>query len=97
LRLWQGIEVEGCGAPAAPHDGSSNATFVYDGDAETLTVSGAGAYVGLPKAINGAEISSVADVPGSITYNAYLSEDGATMEVTVLAGDGVWWNYLLTR
>jgi len=97
LETWQGIEVEGCGAPAAPHDGSSNATFVYDGDSETLTVSGAGAYVGLPKAINGAEISSVADVPGSITYNAYLSEDGATMEVTVLAGDGVWWNYLLTR
>ena len=97
LETWQGIEVEGCGAPAAPHDGSSNATFAYDGDAETLTVSGTGAYVGLPKAINGAEISSVADVPGSITYNAYLSEDGATMEVTVLAGDGVWWNYLLTR
>ena len=32
----------------------------------------------------------------SITYNAYLNEDG-TMSVTVEAGDGVWWNYLLTR
>ena len=38
-----GCEAEGCGAPAAPHDGSANATFVYDGDAQTLTLNGAGA------------------------------------------------------
>ena len=96
LEPWQGVEAEGCAAPAAPHDGSADATFVYDGDAQTLTLNGAGAYIGLPKAINGAEIGSVADVPASITYNAYLNDDG-TMSVTVEAGDGVWWNYLLTR
>ena len=96
LEPWQGVEAEGCGAPAAPHDGSADATFVYDGDAQTLILNGAGAYIGLPKAINGAEIDSAASVPASITYNAYLNEDG-TMSVTVEAGDGVWWNYLLTR
>ena len=96
LEPWQGVESEGCGAPVAPHDGSADATFVYDGDAQTLTLNGAGAYIGLPKAINGAEIGSVADVPASISYNAYLNDDG-TMSVTVEAGDGVWWNYLLTR
>ena len=53
---------------------------------QTLT-NGAGAYIGLPKAINGAEID-LRRVPASITYNAYLNEDG-TMSVTVEAGDGV--------
>jgi hypothetical protein len=62
----------------------------------TLSLSGAGAYIGIPKAINGAEIDSAAAVPAGIDYNAYLNEDG-TMSVTVEAGDGVWWNYLLTR
>ena len=80
----------------APHDGSADASFVYDGEMNTLTISGAGAYIGLPKAINGAEIDSAAAVPASIDYNAYLNDDG-TMSVTVEAGDGVWWNYLLTR
>ena len=58
---------------------------------------GTGAYIGLPEAINGDEISSVVEGPGSITFNTYLGEDGATMGVTVLAGDGVWVNYLGAR
>lgn len=96
LEPWQSGGAEECGAPVAPHDGSADASFVFDGDMNTLTISGAGAYIGLPKAINGAEIGSAADVPASIDYNAYLNEDG-TMSVSVEAGDGVWWNYLLTR
>ena len=44
--------------------------------------------MGLPKAINGAEISSIADVPASITYNAHPQEDGS-MYVTIEAGAGV--------
>ena len=96
LEPWQSGGAEECGAPVAPHDGSADASFVYDGEMNTLTISGAGAYIGLPKAINGAEIDSAAAVPASIDYNAYLNDDG-TMSVTVEAGDGVWWNYLLTR
>ena len=96
LEPWQSGGAEECGAPVAPHDGSADASFAYDGEMNTLTISGAGAYIGLPKAINGAEIDSAAAVPASIDYNAYLNDDG-TMSVTVEAGDGVWWNYLLTR
>ena len=96
LEPWQSGGAEECGAPVAPHDGSADASFVYDGEMNTLTISGAGAYIGLPKAINGAEIDSAAAVPASIDYNAYLNDDG-TISVTVEAGDGVWWNYLLTR
>jgi hypothetical protein len=39
-------------------------------------LSGLGAHIGLPKAINGAEITSPDQAPESITYNAYLNDDG---------------------
>jgi len=42
------------------------------------------------------QIDSAAAVPASIDYNAYLHDDG-TMSVTVEAGNGVWWNYVLER
>ena len=96
VEAWQGVDADACAAPVAPHDGSANARFAYDAEAQTLTVSGLGAYIGLPKAINGAEIGSTADAASSITYNAYLNDDG-TMDVTVEAGAGVWWNYVLTK
>ena len=93
---WQGAEADACATPVAPHDGSANARFAYDAEAQTLTISGLGAYIGLPKAINGAEIGAPEDAASSITYNAYLNDDG-TMDVTVEAGAGVWWNYVLTK
>ncbi len=96
VEVWQGAAADACAAPVAPHDGSANARFVYDAEAQTLTVSGLGAYIGLPKATNEAEISSPDDAASSITYNAYLNDDGS-MDVTVEAGAGVWWNYVLTR
>ena len=96
VEAWQGVAADQCAAPVAPHDGSVNASFSYDSEAQTLTISGLGAYIGLPKAINGAEIAAPADAASSITYNAYLNDDG-TMDVTVEAGAGVWWNYVLTR
>ena len=96
VEVWQGAAADACAAPVAPHNGSANAQFAYDAEAQTLTVSGLGAYIGLPKAVNGAEIGSPDDAASSITYNAYLNDDG-TMDVTVEAGAGVWWNYVLTR
>ena len=59
-------------------------------------ITGQGSYIGLPKAVNGAEIGSPGDAPGSISYNAYLNDDG-TMSVSVEVADGGWWSYLLTR
>jgi uncharacterized surface protein with fasciclin (FAS1) repeats len=96
VEVWQGAAADACAAPVAPHNGSANARFAYDAEAQTLTVSGLGAYIGLPKAINGSEIDSLDNAASSITYNAYLNDDG-TMDVTVEAGAGVWWNYVLTK
>ena len=44
--------------PVAPHDGSATATYSYSSGAQSLVLSGTGAYIGIPKAINGAEIES---------------------------------------
>ncbi|MCH1445172.1 MAG: fasciclin domain-containing protein [Luminiphilus sp.] len=92
VETWQGATTDACAAPVAPHDASIPATFEYDEEAMTLTISGQGSYMGLPKAVNGAEIASPVDAPASILYNAYMQEDGS-MLVTVEAGAGVWWNY----
>ena len=96
LFAWQSGDTDRCGAPVAPHDGSATATYAYDAESQMLQISGIGAYVGLPGAINGSEIYSPADAPESITYNAYLNTDN-TMTVTIEAGAGVWWNFLLER
>lgn len=96
LETWQGVAAEQCGVPVAPHDGSANATFVYDEGAGTLTVNGTGAYIGLPKANNEGELPNVA-VPSSITYNVTLMDNNNTMIVSVEAGAGVFWTYKLVR
>lgn len=94
---WQGGS-EACGTPVAPYDGTAVATFALDSDAGTLTINGAGAYIGLPKANNEGELPNVA-VPDSIVYDVVLSSDTNTMNVSVEigAGSGVFWQYKLVR
>ena len=94
LEPWQGFDPEACGAPMAPHDGSSPATYVYDESAGTLTVSGSGAYVGLAKAHNGGEDGLPAN--NTITY-LVDSLDANTMVLDIEAGSGVWWRFSLTK
>ena len=94
LEPWQGFDPEACGAPMAPHDGSSPATYVYDESAGTLTVSGSGAYVGLSKAHNGGEDGLPAN--NTITY-LVDSLDANTMVLDIEAGSGVWWRFSLTK
>ena len=96
IEEWQGGPASGiCDSPVAPHDGRNGAIYQYDEDAATLKLTGLGAFLGLPKAVNGGELPNVA-VPGSIVYQV-LTLDGDTMTVAVEAGDGVWWTFSLTR
>jgi PKD repeat protein len=92
---WQG-GTDNCGIPVAPHDGSAAATYIYDDFAETITINGAGSYIGLPKAVNAGELPNV-PVPSSITYDVTLSEDNNTMNIIIEAGSGVYWHYKLVR
>ena len=59
LEAWQeGVDADGCGAPVAPHDGSANATYFVDDEANTITLNGVGAYMGIAKAITDGELAA---------------------------------------
>jgi len=94
---WQGGP-DACAAPVAPHDGSNPATYNFDPDSATLTLNGVGAYIGLPKAINGAEISNPADAPESVTYNVVeLTDDNTRMVLDIFINDTIFWRYVLEK
>ena len=96
LEWWQGMDPEGCGAPVFPHDGSSNpAGYVFDDEAGTLTLNGVGSYIGLPKAVNGAELTSPDQAPESVTYQIYMQESPRMMTLVIEVGTGVFWTCLL--
>ena len=76
----EGLDLnEGCGSPIAPHDGAETANWegvVYnDGESEWVSVNlnGVGAYLGLPKAINGGELTPESEVPQSRMYTIMKS------------------------
>ena len=97
IEAWQGVAGEECGTPVAPHDGTATATYTYDEAAGSITLNGTGAYLGLAKVINGAELASPGDAPDSITYIAALSEDGNTLELDIEVAGGGHWSFKLAR
>lgn len=95
LEAWQGIATDGCGTPKAPHNGSGNYTYAFNGG--TLRLIGQGAHVALPKAVNAGELPNVA-VPAEVTYQVVtLSETNGVKRMTlqIQAGTGVWWTFSL--
>lgn len=92
---WQGGS-DACGTPVAPHDGSNPATYTYSAGAGTVTLNGVGAYLGIPKAYNGGELTNPADAPESITYLITLSENDTRMTLDIDIGGG-WWRFILVK
>ncbi|TBN04024.1 hypothetical protein EYD45_08410 [Hyunsoonleella flava] len=95
LEGWQGNNGESCGAPIFPHDGTASATYTYDAGAGTITINGRGAFLGLAKVVNGAELASPADTPDSVTYIATV--DGNTMELDIEVAGGGHWSFKLVK
>ena len=93
LEDWQGVTSEQCGTPVAPHDGTGTYTWAMSGD--TLTISGTGGHLGLPKAVNGGEISTGAAVPTSISYIITMINGGDGFHADIQsAGNGAgWWRF----
>jgi hypothetical protein len=88
---WQnGGAPEACGTPVAPHNGSNPATWAYNSASSELTVNGVGAFIGLAKAINGAEINNPANAPASVTYLITFQNGGNTMVADINIGGGYW-------
>ena len=93
LEDWQGVASEQCGTPVAPHDGTGTYTWSKSGD--TLTIAGTGGHLGLPKAVNGGEISTGAAVPTSISYIITMINGGNGFHADIQsAGNGSgWWRF----
>ena len=98
LEGWQDPTLaNSCSPPVSPHDGAI-ANYVYDGEAETLTVTGVGAHIGIPKVNNGADVATPANAVAEIVYNAYLSEDENELVITIQnEASGDWWQFILLR
>ena len=92
---WQGGG-DACGTPVAPHDGTAVATYSYDATAGTVTIDGTGAYLGIPKASNGGELSDPANAVNSITYQIVLSENNTVMTLDIDVSGG-WWRFKLVK
>lgn len=96
VEAWQGNDPEGCAAPVFPHDGSASATYDYDAGLGTVTLNGTGAFLGLAKAINGAELANPGDAPDSVEYIVDFEDDNTIIVDIAIAGDG-WWRFKLVR
>ncbi|NQV41871.1 MAG: lamin tail domain-containing protein [Candidatus Marinimicrobia bacterium] len=90
LETWQGVAGDGCGAPVAPHDGMTPATWSIDPVARTVTLDGVGSYLGIPKAFNGGELTNPADAPASITYEVHVNDSSGTIALVLDIGGGFW-------
>jgi hypothetical protein len=95
---WQGVSnTEFCGSPVYPHDGSNPASFIYDEAAQTIILSGIGAYIGLPRVADGIpELSDPSQAPESITYNV-VAKSANSMTLEIASSEGVYWTFKLVR
>ena len=92
LEDFQGVASEQCGSPVAPHDGSASATWAVANNQLTLT--GIGAHIGLPKAINGGELVSGDTVPNTRIYEISISNNGDAFTADIQsAGGSGWWRF----
>ena len=96
LEQWQGVDPPACGAGIAPHDGSST-EYTFSAGESTFQLFGQGAYVGIAKAYNMAELGLGDVAPESITYDYELSADGNTMTVSIQVSDVGYWQYKMEK
>ncbi len=95
LEGWQGVSPDQCGTPVYPHDGSNAATWVYDDVSGTLTLTGVGAHLGIPKAANGFELTDPSQAPDAITYIVF-DINATSMTVDINVGGG-WWRFIMEK
>ena len=91
---WQG-GTDACGSPVAPHNGSNAATWSQNTTNGTVTLTGIGAFLGLPKAYNGGELTTPSAAPASITYKiTSLTTNLMTLDIQI---NGGWWRFILAK
>jgi hypothetical protein len=97
VEAWQGAAAEGCAAPVFPHDGTASALYTFNSSTGTITIEGAGAFLGLSKAYNGGELTTPSEAAETITYIATISADGNTLELDIEIAGGGFWSFKLVK
>jgi hypothetical protein len=95
VETWQGALEDGCGVPVEPHDGSTAGAWSIDAAGANLRLDGVGSFLGVPKAVNGAELTAPAEAPAFVSYKV-VELVGDNMTVRIDYGGG-WWEYRLER
>ena len=90
---WQSdsVDGEGCFSPVYPHDNSNDSYWSLNAESSTVTVYGAGAYLGIAQVINGGELwnDSELNIPDSISYDITYF-DGNIMVLSIGFDQGYW-------
>ncbi len=88
---WESVAEEGCGSPLAPFDGTATATWAHNSAEGTVEINGMGAFLGLSKVANGAELTVLTNAKESITYSGVVfSDDKDYMTLHINMGPGFW-------
>ena len=94
-----GNNPEGCAETIAPWNGAAKGSWVHDEEQNTITISGAGSYLGLFKIGESVQLETGSTADETITYtNVSFSDDGNTMTVLKVIADGsTFWRFIFAK
>jgi hypothetical protein len=70
-----------CGTPPVTHNGTNTATYYQN--TESLTINGAGSYIGIYRCTNGGILDDLNNAPDEITYNVLPTGDRDKLKLTI--------------
>jgi hypothetical protein len=96
LEPWQSGDVERCGLPQSPFDGSnSDMSYVWDREKGTLTLKGAGAHIALPRVANDEE--NTGTPVEQVVYNLETASDCFISFTIKSGGPSPWWRFEIAK
>ena len=96
IENWQ-AGFDGEGLPQPPHDNSTqNKVWSVDSNNNQIILTGVGAYIGLPKVVNGGELTAPSQAPLSIIYDI-VSFSNSTLTLSIETNQGEYWTYELIK
>jgi hypothetical protein len=96
LEPWQSGDVERCGVPQTPFDGSTeNMTYVWDRDKGTLTLRGIGAHIALPRVANDEE--NTGTPVDEVVYKLETANNCFISFNIKSGGPSPWWHFEIEK
>ena len=96
LEPWQSGDVERCGLPQTPFDGSTpNMTYVWDRDKGTLTLRGLGAHIALPRVANDEE--NTGTPVSEVVYTLETANNCFISFNIKSGGPSPWWHFEIEK